>query len=133
MTITVKDFEVADYDQDVLQMDLAHGEEEITIAIHNMDDNLDGLLADVNTIVSDLQAFDQRGKRLIVDELYDAYCEDGSITDEAFMQGLNLISLYFTGDTAVEFMYEGGDLFGGHFLTIEMANGQFDDGVCIDG
>lgn len=133
MIITAKDFEVADYDQEVLQMDLAHGDEEITIAVHNMDDNLEGLLADVNTVVGDLQSLDNRGKRLIVDELYDAYCEDGAVSEDEFMKGLNLISLYFTGDTAVEFMYEGGELFGGHFLTIEMENGQFDESVCIDG
>ncbi len=133
MIITAKDFEVADYDQEVLQMDLAHGEEEITIAIHNMDDNLEGLLVDVNTVVSDLVSLDNRGKRLIVDELYDAYCEDGSVSEDDFIKGLNLISLYFTGDTAVEFMYEGGELFGGHFLTIEMENGQFEESVSIDG
>lgn len=133
MILTAKDFEATDYDQDVLKAEYLYNGTEITIALYNGEDNMDEILADIHEVVSNLASYDERGKRLIIDELYDAYNEDDTLTEEEFKSQIGLISLYFTGDKEAEFMYEGGEIFGGHFLAIELKDGFFEDGVAVEG
>lgn len=133
MILTAQNFSVTDYDDSIFETNIAYNLGEVSIALYNDEGDMEAILQDVNPVVSQLAAFDAKGQELIIEELYDAYNKDGKLTEQEFKDNIELISLYFTGDAEVEFTYEGGTLFGGHFLTIEMHNGVFDGSVAMDG
>lgn len=134
MKLTAKDFKASEYDEETLEMEYTLGNEVINISVYNGNDELEEILVDVNNVVSQLEKYSEEGKAIIVEELYDAYTENNEgLTEDTFREELSLLSLYFTGDTEVEFSYEGGEYFGGHFLSIEMTNGEFESHVAMNG
>ncbi|MCC9044546.1 DUF2262 domain-containing protein [Myroides sp. M-43] len=134
MKLTAKDFKASEYDEETLEMEYTLGNKEINISLYNGNDELEEILKDINDVVSQLEKYAGEGKDVIVEELYDVYSEKNEgLTEDTFREELSLLSLYFTGDTEVEFTYEGGEYFGGHFLSIEMANGEFESHVAMNG
>ncbi|MGL4584564.1 MAG: DUF2262 domain-containing protein [Flavobacterium sp.] len=134
MKITTQDFKASEYDEETLEMEYTLGNEEINISLYNGNDELEEILKDVNNVVAQLEKYNAEGKDIIVDELYGVYSEENEkLTEEQFREELKLLSLYFTGDTEVEFTYEGGEYFGGHFLSIEMTDGEFESHVAMNG
>lgn len=134
MKLTAQDFKASEYDEETLEMEYTLGTDVVNLSVFNGNDELEEILKDVNDVVSQLGKYAEDGKDVIIEELYDVYSEKNEgLTEETFREELSLLSLYFTGDTEVEFTYEGGEYFGGHFLSIEMADGEFEPSVAMNG
>jgi len=130
------DFSPCNYDEDTLEMTITYHDKEVILSVYVGSESIDELLTEINAVTTKLATFDQEGKYLIADELLDAYNQhnaEASLTEEAFKNKLDLVSLYFSGDEEVEFTYEANGMFGTNILSIELVEGTFTDWVSMNG
>lgn len=132
MRLSTTNFSQTDYDEMIYQTSVAYQNRDIAIAVYKEEEDLLTIVEQVNEIVVKLSTLDHLALQLIVEDLFESYNAEGSLTVEEFTADIELISLYFVNETEVEFTYAGGDLLDGQFLILLFAGGEFDGSIAID-